>query len=139
MNLIVFAALVPLVLVQQVPPGFGDVNELATIAVGIAASFALGGVKKGLNIVSLKVGGVDQRIVNAIKPVQPLVLLGLTWALPRVAAAIGVVPPEAADFVNAPLATVIGVAAREGLRRVMPAPTPQPGPALESFRARVGR
>lgn len=119
--LTLLAVALAVVLAQAAPaPGLSDVNFLATAAVGFVASLALGGTKVALSKVAVKIGGVDTRITAAIKPIQPLLLLGLTWGLPRIGAALGIIPPEASDFISAPLATVIGVSAREGTRRLFP-------------------
>lgn len=90
----------------------------ATLATGFLGSLLLGGIKKVAGPVSTKIMGADAAIAKAIKPAQPLLLMGLTYALPLLGAKIGVVPPEAAHVVNAPLAALLGVVAREGAMRL---------------------
>lgn len=131
LTLLVLSVLVPASALasQAAPPGIADVNVFATAAVGFAASFLLGAAKGTIGRAAERVFRIDTKITNAIKPVQPLVVLGMAWLLPKAGAAIGIVPPEAADLVSAPLATVLGVAAREGTRRLF---GPPPAPAART-------
>src|SRR3972149_1630400 len=95
--------------IQDVP---GDVNLFVTAAVGFAGSLLLGGAKTIGGKLAVKFGVVDTKIVNAIKPVQPLILMGLTWGLPLLAAKLNIVTPDATAIVSAPIAAVFGVVAR---------------------------
>lgn len=74
-------------------------------------SFVLGAAKKYTSV-------FDGTIGRAIKPVQPLLVAGAAMLLPRIGEALGIVSPDAAQFVSAPTATIIAVSAREGLRRL---------------------
>jgi hypothetical protein len=132
--LTVVLVVVPAVLAgQAAPPGVQDVNVFATAAVGFVASLLLGAAKGTIGRAAQQVLRIDTRVTNAIKPVQPLLLFGLAWGLPQIGAALGIVPPDATDLVSAPLATVLGVTAREGMRRLFGAPDPAPAVSA-SFR-----
>lgn len=84
---------------------------LLNAAFGIVASAVLGGTKKFTGLADMKIGGV-------IKPVQPLLVMALAWGLPKLGAAIGLVPPDAAALVDAPTATIAGIVSREVLSRL---------------------
>lgn len=86
------------------------IGELAATAGAVLGSLALGAAKK-------YTGVLDGRIGEAIKPAQPLLVLGAAVLLPWLGQQIGVVPPDPQQFLSAPTATVLTIAAREGLRR----------------------
>lgn len=103
----------------------GDVNLVTTALLGLGSSLILGCAKLVGGKVAQGLGGIDAKIVNVIKPVQPLVLMGLTWALPVLAAKVGIAqPPDAATVAAAPLAALFGITARELVRRVINPRTP---------------
>lgn len=118
----ILAAVLALVLVQDVA---ADVNVLATALLGLAGTFVLGGAKVIGTRVAGGLAGPDSAITRLIKPIQPVILMGLTYALPKIAAATGVITPDAAALASAPLATIAGVGIRELVRRyLMPKPKP---------------
>lgn len=96
----------------------GDVNLLATTLLGIGGSLILGGAKLVGGKVATGLGGADNKITAFIKPVQPLILMGLTWGLPILGAKLHIAPPDAAAVTSAPLAALFGVTVREVIRRV---------------------
>jgi hypothetical protein len=94
--------------------GDKDVDTLTlllTVATGLASSIVLAGAKKWTGVLDTKLGKV-------VKPLQPLLVLGLAVVLPKLGAATGIMPPDATQLVDAPTATLTAVVAREVLARV---------------------
>jgi hypothetical protein len=90
---------------------------LITALTGLASSFLLGLFKSST-------GALDTKIGAAIKPVQPLIILGLSAALPLIIHATGITGSlDPTQLVNAPTATIIGVVAREIATKLTPKPT----------------
>ena len=80
---------------------------------GAIAGTALVGVSKK------PIASLNATLRNVIKPVQPLVVLGLSVALPAIGSALGIGdmgPAEA--WTNAPLSTLLAVSGREAYKRV---------------------
>lgn len=86
--------------------------ELANLAAAFAGSAALGFVKSKTRVLDGKIGGF-------VKPIQPLLVYGAAVGLPLLASKIGLISgvPDAAAFIDAPLATLFTISAREGLAR----------------------
>lgn len=99
-------------------PGLGDVGILATAAVGLASSLLLGAGKKAADSAARAVTGVDAKVSKFIGPAYPLVTFGLAYLLPKLGNAVGVTDvPDASVMAAAPVATLIGITAREVFRR----------------------
>jgi len=87
-------------------------EQLVPYLAGLISVAALGGLKKMTTV-------ADRKVAAFIKPVQPLVALGLTIGLPMLGNAIGLVNvPNATTLANAPTATIISVAAAEVFARL---------------------
>lgn len=81
--------------------------------VGAIAGTALVGVAKK------PIASFNSTVRNAIKPAQPLVVLGLSVALPALGSVLGIGdmgPAEA--WANAPLSTLLAVSGREAYKRL---------------------
>lgn len=87
------------------------IMELLTAVGALVGSMALGATKKYTGFLDGKIGAV-------IKPVQPLLVLGASFLLPKAAVALGIAPVDAAQFISAPTATLAVVSAREALKRL---------------------
>lgn len=86
-------------------------------------SLISGIVGVGVTLVGKKatqaVTSADSAIVKAIKPVQPLIAMGVGLLLPKACAAIHLMScPDAGALVAAPVGTVIGISLLEILNRV---------------------
>lgn len=87
-------------------------ENLVTYLTGFAAVAIIGFGKK-------LIGKGDSKIVEVIKPVQPLIAVGLTAAAPYIANALHLttqVDPQ--QVAAAPLATVVAIASAEVLSRL---------------------
>jgi hypothetical protein len=86
--------------------------DLLAFGAAFVASALLGFVKGPL-------GKADNAIVNALKPVQPLVVGIAALGVPYLAGVLGLREvPDVATFVSAPTATVLAVTFREVLARL---------------------
>jgi hypothetical protein len=92
--------------------------SLANYGLGLAAVFATGLLKKAAAKVDGTVSKADGWLVAKIKPVQPVVALGLTALFTMVAPKIGITVPPGEIWAQAPLATLLAVTTREVVRRV---------------------
>lgn len=87
-------------------------DQLLMVAAGIASSFLLGAFKK-------VTGALDTAIGTAIKPLQPVLILGLTIALPMLGAALHLADvPSATVIATAPASTLLAIVLREIARRL---------------------
>ena len=87
------------------------VPDILSIGAALLASVIVGGLKA-------PIAKLDTKVRNFIKPAQPMIALGLTFALPVIGNALGVVdmgPVEA--WANAPAATLLAITGREALSR----------------------
>ncbi len=86
--------------------------ELITLLSGLVASTLLGAIKKQTTL-------LDRKIGEFIKPFQPIVVLGVSIALPMLGDALGIANlPTAEVLAAAPATTLAMVAARESLKRL---------------------
>lgn len=86
--------------------------ELFTLLSGLLASTVLGVIKKQTTL-------LDHKIGEFVKPLQPIVVLGVSVALPLLGDALGIANlPTAEVFAAAPATTLAMVAARESLKRL---------------------
>lgn len=96
----------------------GPVSEIGTVLVGLASAALTGLVTKGASKADQALGNVDNTIRKGIGPTLPFVTTGLAVLLPILGKAIGVTDLPPADvFAQAPASAIIGIAAREALRK----------------------
>lgn len=82
-------------------------DELVTVATGLAASAALGLIKAGTD-------RLDARLTAVLKPFAPALVTGLSIGLPLLGNAVGLSDLPPADVVaNAPVSAVAGIVGRE--------------------------
>lgn len=90
-----------------------DLSQLDPIAgLGALAGSALFGLVKKYTSV------LDGKIGRAIKPLQPVVVMGAGIGLPFLTNWLGIAPVDPAALATAPLATVALVSTREVWRRL---------------------
>lgn len=66
---------------------------------------------------------IDAKIVGALGNLTPILVTALAFALPKLATVLHLVAvPDAQALVNAPLATIIAIAAREIMVKVLHQP-----------------
>ena len=93
----------------------GGINALLAIAGGLAGTFLLGLIKKGLE----KLGYLDLVFNQATKAIQPAIAGALAMILPWIANKIGMVTtPDGAILAAAPTMGFIGVITREIVARI---------------------
>jgi hypothetical protein len=99
-------------------------DSLLMVAYGIASSFILGAFKKYTGLLDTAAGVI-------LKPIQPLIVLGLTAVLPL---AVGVFHlhdiPSATVIASAPVSAILAIVLREIAVRLKPADpvTPKTAP-----------
>lgn len=109
----------------------GTVGPVATAVIGVLASGATGLVRSGTKWLDGKLGTADTGFTHALGPVWPVVVLGLSAALPMISNVIGVSHlPTAAVIEAAPVSALVGIVVREGLRRLFPKADPPKGVGL---------
>lgn len=100
-----------------IPPS-GPLGWGASIAIGFAASLLTGVVGKGVTAVDKIAGNVDLSYRRKVGPVLPGVVAGLSIVLPMLANRIGLSDVPPADMIaNAPVSAIIGITAREVVRK----------------------
>jgi len=90
-------------------PGEQELSDLmaylAATGFGVVSSFLLGAFKKIQGV-------VDAAWWKLIKPVQPYVVAALTFLIPVICDALGIVQIDPQVFIAAPFGTVVAVGAR---------------------------
>lgn len=71
------------------------------------------GASAALELLKPRLARLDARVLNAVKPLQPMILALAGVALPMATAALGVEPVDPSVFITAPSATVVAVSLRE--------------------------
>lgn len=100
-----------------IPPS-GPLGWGASIAIGLGASLLTGLVGKGVTALDKVAGNVDLKYRQRVGPLLPGIVAGLSIVLPWATSALGVTDVPPADAIaNAPLSAIIGVAAREAVRK----------------------
>lgn len=100
-----------------IPPS-GPLGWGASIAIGFAASLLTGIVGKGVTAVDKVTGNIDLSYRRKVGPLLPGVVAGLSIVLPMLANRIGLADVPPADMIaNAPVSAIIGITAREVVRK----------------------
>lgn len=108
----------------ETPTMESSVTDLLLYAVGLASAAILGGLKTFTDQLDLKIS-------NWIKPAFPLIVFALNFVLPWIGAQLGIAEIPAGEILAAaPWATLVGITAREILRRWMDRNKP-PEPAFK--------
>lgn len=95
------------------------VGPVATVLIGVAASAATGLIRSGTQAVDRVLGNTDRTVTHALGPVWPIVVTGLSMALPLLSNVLHVTNlPDAAVIATAPVSAVVGIALRELVKRV---------------------
>lgn len=94
----------------ELPTGFYDLINMVMIGITTVASAVWGAVKGWLKL-------ADQTWFNFVKPVQPLIVMGLGMLFAQVPM-LGVADPEI--LTSAPLATLVAVGIREAWIKIWP-------------------
>lgn len=101
-----------------------SLQDTVSVAIPVAAGTspffgaALGALAvAATSIITAPFKGVDSKIGPIIRPAQPIIALALPMLaaqIPFIGAQLAAVPPD--QFLNAPVGTLVGIAALEGVK-----------------------
>jgi hypothetical protein len=98
-----------------------QLNLVLAAAFGLASAAVIGGIK------ALE-ARANAQLVSKLGNLTPVLVVALNLALPKLSTLLGLTNlPDAATFVNAPVASAVAILAREAFVKVLHQPDPGAG------------